>query len=423
MSVGFREIRRASRVAAFAMTLATVGLAASCRDMITDDVIDAEAALCGSFEACEVGSRACERVTTFFDSDSEPEFEDYLGYYQEWRCGSGCGSVEVCLDHPALCVPKQTECAADFDCCDASTGAAACKDARCCYDLGVVCETADDCCPLADGTEVGCFTRREDAPTTCGGLEPCVLRDGDCEEDDDCCGEKSKCVGGQCETDTCVPRDAPCRGDEACCVDGDSCREGICQPPDAACDEPDELLQPPCCTQLEAPCLEGGSLCCGGAICTPTLKGEAFCRAPNTCGPPGTACDADEDCCENGTDAIGCVGVDLDGSGSRVCGPIGCQLVPGAPCGDNGLGCCTGLSCLPSPDAGEATTCQEPCSQRGCHDIREFGAPLDPECLEDEQQAECARQICEADPFCCCHEWSPLCIDAAVLCLGPEPAE
>lgn len=425
-------VRRAARVVAYGVAASgALALVASCRDVVTDDVVDAQAALCGTLKSCGVTKRACARVEAFFAGEDVDAFDSYLAFYQEWDCGEGCGTVGVCLDSEELCTPGGDKCKDAFDCCDASSGAASCGPNNvCCAALGVACVSPDECCPLGNDIQPGCFARVEGAPPTCGGLAECKRRDEECETDDDCCGTSS-CNGGKCAPRVCVDRNGPCTGGDACCVPGDTCQGGTCGPREA-CAPAD---QPPCCAATNDLCTVGGLECCDGD-CAATETGEFRCdrrcedgddEECHPCVTLGSTCDGDSDCCENGTDEIRCLGLDSTSTDQRICQPIECQLEPGGTC--SVLPCCAGLSCLPD-DVGDLT-CQEKCSPGGCHPVREFGVPIDLasegcNLAKGSDDAACVTEICEDpkselyDPFCCCVAWDEECVGHGAECLLRE---
>jgi len=437
-------VRRGSRAAALLVAVGSfAAAAASCRDIVTNDVVDAEAALCDGFEACGLAARACRRVETFFEQNDEATWESYLAYYQLWDCGEGCGSVDICLDFPQLCTSFSEPCKSGFDCCFASSGVASCSDAGlCCVTLGVPCETASDCCALeTDGSAVQCFARTPEATRTCGGVTQCAYPGDECSDETVCCG-RGICDGSTCVPSTCVDHGDPCKGAE-CCIKSDVC-DDTCQARGNC--ETDPKAEG-CCGSAQQPCTvgnPGGDVeCCGGLTCRTLVSSSVngICVDDGQCGPLGIACTSDDECCENGADEIHCLGIGFDSAAedARFCQKIRCQLDVGERCTTE-LQCCAGLTC--SADEDGSSTCKKPCDPASCHDVRSFGQPIDltleelgcepgsddPTCNDGctlpAFQAECVAEICAIDDFCCCAEWDPVCIDKARTCLierGGEP--
>lgn len=411
-----RRPRRAAQFLASAVVLGCGTLVAACRDMITDDVVDAEAALCDTISACGVEGDSCDRLQRFFEKNGEDEWDEYLAHYIEWSCGGGCGSIGVCLDFPPICADAAEPCQTGIDCCYGSTGARSCADSgTCCSAAGVPCETTADCCPLAVGGDpVECFARDGSSERTCGGAKPCAFGDVACSEDTPCCGT-AQCDEGSCVAVTCVATGESCRGGDTCCEGEDRCEGGVCTPPDKCIQNPKD---PECCASETEGCVDS-STCCGALECrVDPATGAGQCIDPVSCGPINIECETDEDCCQNDKE-IHCLGPGLVTSGSepRSCKEISCQLDEGETCTDS-FRCCAGLVCTSNVE-GEST-CEKACEPGSCHPIRVFGPPIDltqADCLE-EGEAECVQQICAEDDFCCCVEWDESCIDQATACMA-----
>ncbi len=249
----------------------------ACRDVVTDDAVDVQTALCDTLAACGL-DRGCPPVEVFFENADPKEVDEYLARFGDLGCADGCGAAPLCLDLQNICKPPgfdNSTCAIDVECCGSTSGAGRCDaDAGlCCRDLGVPCERDEECCAL-DGSTVLCAHEGavpvgQKAQRTCGGLPACGLLSEACVDGSDCCS--GLCDEGECARITCVGPGDKCQTGDACCEEGQTCREGICQGP-----PPDECLEPEknealCCASDGGPCAGegevGGLTCCGDGLC------------------------------------------------------------------------------------------------------------------------------------------------------------
>ena len=430
MTMRSRSRVRVSVAAAWIVAAATsASLGVACRDIVTDDVVDAEAELCGRLDAC--GLAGCDEVRDFFLTDDPDGNDLLLGLFEGQRCADGCGDAPICLDVPGLCTPPGDTCTTDILCCGASQGEARCQPVRsssgdggggepadglCCRGLGVPCTEDLECCQLDSGEPLTCRRPPGDALNikTCGGAPACTLLGLACEEDAECCSRS--CEGGKCDRVRCVESGGGCVvGEDTCCSASDQCLEGRCQPP------------PECPGDPGCPCGERGGTCtpdeegtcCDGLLCVTTQDGGAAC-ASTDCLPVGADCATDEDCNCQGTKPEN---VCLDVTAAGVGAPKSCQILPceseeGGACGDD-RPCCasSGLACDAAP--GESGVCAPRCEPTACHSAFSYGPPIppldetDPSGAACPESAACAAAICAEDPYCCCFLWDEICIEQA----------
>jgi hypothetical protein len=431
----------AARSAAWlVLASATALLGASCREMITDDVVDAEATYCDRLAAC--GLSGCEDVRGFFDAEEEGELVDaFLRVFAAEDCETGCGAAPICLDFPSLCVPPGEACdpASPYRCCGASVGESTCRatndvedenEAECCRPPGVVCVEDGDCCPTETDAVLVCTPPRgapEGTPPTCGGVPPCTPFEEPCDAYADCCSRT--CVEGSCGRVTCVPSGSACAGGDRCCSAAEACEGGTCRKPEVC---PDDGCG---CIPDQLPCDPGSPDDCCSDQCVATVTGQTFCGSP-TCLPLGADCGDDVQCTCGGTRPDGaCVEVATSELGDqKTCVQFSCEPQPEGACGPD-RPCCAGLSCIPESD-GEAASgrCQQACEASQCmgRSPQAFGVAIPraedrgprPDEVDDPTwdacvaASECATLVCEADPFCCCFRWDQFCVDAAVELAG-----
>ena len=94
MTMRSRSGVRVSVAAAWIVAAATsASLGVACRDIVTDDVVDAEAELCGRLDAC--GLAGCDEVRDFFLTDDPDGNDLLLGLFEGQRCADGCGDAPI----------------------------------------------------------------------------------------------------------------------------------------------------------------------------------------------------------------------------------------------------------------------------------------------------------------------------------------
>ncbi len=416
------------RSSAWVVALATAGLlGAACRDIVTDDVVDAQGALCDRLRACDL--EGCREVTRFFETSEGKEVDAYLREFAAQGCDQGCGAAPLCIDIPPICVDIGQPCDVDspYFCCDATKGSTTCKadveggDGRCCKGPGLPCEESAECCALDDGQRLRC----EEAPsaargqTTCGGVPACIPFEEACSENAECCSRS--CVDGLCDRISCVPTGGSCGGGDVCCSAAEVCGEGgVCAPPPRCTGEPNE--------PADCPCVDNGDPCdmampwsCCSDQCMVTLAGDAFCGEEG-CFPIGADCASDDQCQCGGERPDGaCLEIASgDGGSQRACFELGCESDASESCAAD-RPCCAGLSCVIDPGDDEGT-CLRQCSATECEgrSPQSFGTAITPteELAGDEDAAclaaaACASAICEFDDYCCCFTWDPVCVGHA----------
>jgi hypothetical protein len=419
------------RGAAWTLAMAATALLGSaCRDLVTDDVVDAAEALCARLQAC--GLSGCPEVRGFLGDaeDDAARVDDFLRVFAEEECDSGCGSAPICLDFAPVCARLGSGCQEDagYLCCDASRGTAACRadaggEARCCRPPSVVCTDADECCPLEDGAVVGCeFPPGDRVQKTCGGLPPCTPFGESCDTDVDCCSRT--CVEGRCDRIECVPSGAGCTAGDVCCSAAEVCERGTCRKPDVCpdggcgCDEDEQACDPTkpeqCCSGQCIQTISGLSFC-GSATCLPI---EADCGDDAQCTCEGTR--PDRACLELATDQLG---------GQKTCVVLSCEPDLFGACDDT-KPCCAGLSCSEvDPLVPLSGHCEQACEDTQCigRSPQTFGVAIpraedrgeNPGVPQAEWDAcvaasDCATRVCKDDPFCCCFRWDQFCVEAAV---------
>lgn len=409
----------------------TAALGTACRDIVTDDVTDAEAELCGRLDAC--GLDGCPQVRSFFAAATAVDADALLTKFAEERCADGCGDAPICLDLPGLCTPPGGPCTSDVLCCDASGGEARCQVARgdvedgaggaaaqgasglCCRGLGVRCIDDAECCELESGEAPSCRPPdgERGAPATCGGVPACLTLGEGCAEDAQCCSRS--CEGGACVRIRCVESGAPCADGDTCCSESERCEGGICRTPAECPGDPDC----PCGGQGATCTPEAEGTCCPDLYCVTTLDGASEC-ASTDCLPLGADCASDEDCqCKGERPEVVCLEIAAGGVGApKACQVLPCEAAEGAACGP-GRPCCAsyGLACDAEP--GSEGVCKPQCEPTSCHSPLSYGPPITPlegpveptdECM---QHAACASAVCEVDPYCCCFLWDEICVEQA----------
>lgn len=413
-------------------------LGVSCRELVTDDVVDAEGTYCDRLDAC--GLSGCDDVRRFFASEVDgPLVDEFLRVFAAEDCETGCGPAPICLDFEPLCVAPGDACdpTSPYRCCGASVGEATCQStgdpagaAACCRPPGVACADDGDCCPT-DTAALVCTPPRgapEGTPATCGGVPPCTPFEQPCDADADCCSRT--CVDGMCGRVECVPSGSTCAGDDRCCSAAEVCEAGTCRKPDVC---PDDGCG---CIDDQLPCDPANPGDCCSEQCVATVTGQTFCGSA-TCLPLGADCGDDVQCTCGGTRPDGaCVEVATTELGDqKTCVQFSCEPQPEGACGPD-RPCCAGLSCVPTSFAEDPSsgTCQQACEATQCvgRSPQTFGVAI-PRAEDREERpgdvddttwnacvaaSDCATRVCEDDPFCCCFRWDQFCVDAAVELAG-----
>ena len=120
------------------------------------------------------------------------------------------------------CVRRNKPCTADKDCCARRGQSMVCLDGVCsppCLPLGQTCDATSTCCAGVCG---GVLSGDRALASTC-----CVLEEGACSKDADCCGASfgNWCSQGACTS--CFGPESPCDAERRCCT-GFTCVAGTC---------------------------------------------------------------------------------------------------------------------------------------------------------------------------------------------------
>ncbi len=286
-------------------------LANGCRGIVAGENVDL------ATELCELLVRCGEELSCPYGI-AEPlrdqDASSYLENAEQVGCLEGCANARLCRDFPPVCTVE--DCSVDEDCCDFTSGQAACGlDGRCCLPAGVPCGSPED--PVCCGG-LGCNNGH------CGDVV-CRVLDQACDVGQQCCSER--CDEGLCVVDTCDGIGSVCVVTSDCCETDPptTCAGGRCVPEgECVCDP----FAPITC-------------CDGGAACFSVGEDLSTC-APFECPPPGAECGSDEDCAQG----PGCDKSDLfcDFTFIPFCAEC---LGLGAPCNAavGNSGCCAGTSC------------------------------------------------------------------------------
>lgn len=426
MSISRRGSVAAARAAWLLVSAASALIAGACRDLVTDDVVDAETQLCGRLEACAIPG--CDRVETFFASARDDRVDVLLATFEAFGCDAGCADAPICLDLDGICSPPGESCETDALCCGASGGEARCGavvrsgervEATCCAGLGVPCTRNDDCCALEDGRPMLCELPEGGDVRTCGGAPACSLLGSPCVEGAECCS--GTCEDGVCDRIRCVPSGAPCVEGEDCCNGSEECNGVVCTTP-VNCDI--ERREECPCGLADQPCTPGApnACCVAEDVCVPVDDG-AVC-APASCLPVGGECVADETCrCGGERPNAVCLAIASTGDGvKRTCQVLACTLGEGGPCDDEQR-CCASSGLVCDAEPGAMGSCVRDCEPSSCErDPFLFGPPITPlDLLDPSDQgdaacvavATCAEAVCAEDAYCCCQLWDEFCVEAA----------
>jgi hypothetical protein len=233
-------------------------------------------------EACDHDDECCSRACR--DNGTGFRSCQFIGGCRP--TGELCRKDKECCNDPAYGGPGVCEMiTADIGRCDNPTG---------CAPAGEICkpDSDHDCCPCATPqSSPGCPNPNGDVfcRDTIFGVkrcfsDDCVVEDGPCENDEDCCGDE--CVDGTCAPgDSCLEDLEPCAfSDQCCCL--------ICAPDDngdlVCCPEGTE------CIPVDGPCTTDAD-CCDGNCTRDGVCGEEV----TDCVPFGGQCTTDEDCCDD----------------------------------------------------------------------------------------------------------------------------
>lgn len=358
--------------------------AASCRELVEGENLNAPQTLCEQLNACfgagDPSIPTCEVLADRLERATEAERTQGLTNFESAGClENNCGLARACLDLPGFCKPAAEGCARDVDCCGWSVGLTECGPKAdgatvCCSNSGVECDSHSDCC----GSEQ-CLTLVGDLKT-CGGVKCNPLGEA-CENSSQCCGQLN-CFQGQCQVKDCIEQDGPCKGDTDCCSQTVSSETGAIEIPlfcvEGRCGPKEEE-----CYDETSACNQAKKCCNQDATCQPAADGVSRC---STCtgGGAGVDCSQDSACCSNSCVAIG---------DDQQCAKPGCEPVGGSCVFPTD--CCTG--------ACSAGFCTEPsCITGVCHDPCDVGPPIK-DC--DVGQAT----VIEAVPSCGCY-WGIECV-------------
>ena len=377
-----RPRHRRHAVAIVALGCVVAGSLASCRDVLVGERIDAAASVCELLQDCYGDQYSCDAIAADL-RDASPEVRaQFLDGFDVDSCLVSCPGARACLDTAPFCVASGS-CAYDNDCCNWSTGEAACgegpTEGQCCKPNGVACGEGDICCDAHCDKGL------------CGGYA-CKLVDEQCEKDTDCCS--LFCQDAHCAVKSCSFLGEPCETVADCCPVDFAATEGVT----LECVEKQCQVsgQPPCFQEGEM-CSVGGNECCAdsGLSCISFDDQQGFCGS-ESCPGFGQPCGPDDTCCE---------GYVCDFSGLCL-ETLSCNEI-GGPCSEP-LDCCGNLECSDNQcvEAG--------CNPTSCHDVCEVGPPMtENDCGSDPLSASCVSTIVTGDPWCGCVEWDSLCVNAA----------
>ncbi len=388
-----RRRRRILRIVAAAWILVGIGSCTSVLDV--DEYASVTEEMCSLLDRCDENP-GCRSNFQRHLNDADPEVRTaWLESITNYACLDSCRSGRRCLDIEPLCSFKGS-CEQTRECCGSLSGHADCKAGSCCTTRGSKCEVDTDCCDDAGA----CVN------STCGGLR-CKEATEACDHDVDCCTKI--CTDHACATSICSKNQVECDTSEECC-------SGFCDLEMNRCDEPEV------CAKLGDTCLVETD-CCAATPETPETPQVHCDRAPGTleghcatrtCSIESSDCSADGQCC------------------SGRCEPS--YFFCSAPCSKEGnfcatdLDCCTGTTCNGQICVAECSrnlcatsadccnknpcvggVCRAECVPPAAHNPCTPGAPL----AAINMATACVKEICAADPFCCCGAWDDLCVGAA----------
>jgi hypothetical protein len=376
----------ARSLAWFALLVFASVQAASCRELVGGENLNAAQTLCEQLNACfgenDPSIPSCEILEGRMKRATETERAEGLANFESAGClEANCGLARACLDLDGFCVGPAKSCVRDVDCCNWSVGLTECGpkadgSMACCSSSGIECVEDADCC----GSEQ-CLTLVGDVKT-CGGVKCNALGEA-CASSAQCCGSLN-CFQGECQVRNCIEQDGPCKSDEDCCtqtVPGEMgsievplfCVEGRCGPKAEDCYDETSACDAakPCCNEE--------------ATCQLVATGLSRCSTCTGAGE-GVDCSQNSDCCSSSCVPIG---------EQLACAKPGCEAVGGA-CSFP-TDCCTGVC------DGSSSTCADAyCIAAECHDPCEVGPPLQG-CGVGEED------VVGAIPSCGCY-WAVECV-------------
>ncbi len=466
MSWWFSERSPSSRgFIPFVLASAIALAAPSCLGVLELDTYGSAAEqICGLYDRCygpETFPGCRRHVTGQIETADSDDREAFLERVAD--CLDNCQSLSTCLDQPLLCHALRNSCGTNTQCCGYSNNTALCFDQSCCLvddapctnkadccggtcangkchggvnpacaDLGGVCGANVDCCnnncvngvcaAPCGAQGASCTTNTGCCTGTCmGGIctNPCSAQGVACTINSDCCS--GICVGNVCST-PCVPRGSACTNSPDCCSGlcaNNTCRKVGCLGSGAMCLSDADCCQDSCdkgrgicgsvgCYAADFPCSQDSD-CCSGLVCDPSVK---LCKTLS-CKKQNDSCGGDGECCSRYC------------SGSCQCAPIGTACTPSeaykccsgncennvcADCHSTGTACTDDTQCC-SGTCNNGTCCPSACN----HSLCVVGELLSTKQCEPKivgaAAASCIKTICDADPSCCCNQWSQSCVD------------
>lgn len=393
-----RWVRAASAVA-FAVSTALFG--ASCRGIwgVGDDYKDSVEALCSIVDRCSDQGGCQDRVQGKLDAATPEPWTQWLSDLGSHQCLEGCGNARRCLDTLPLCGDSQ--CARKEDCCGFISGRVDCDlgSGQCCKPAGVKCTSNDECCPGSGPCSL--------ASGTCGGV---VCKDTDqlCANSFECCS--NVCRDGKCSDEICGEKGFECATNDECCsgfcdaaTGTGRCAEPVCGIAGFTCAAASDCCSGLFCAKIKGEvtgvcstcesALPNGVDCGANADCCSGYCNESFFQCGDKCAKQDEACAVNTDCC----DGVCVMGV--------------CQAKCPSTCVVNEDCCsqkCVNSQCLPD--------CANKGSDVCTHNTCTIGAPLNTICTTCTASQgctvspECVKNVCDADPYCCCTSWDSLCV-------------
>ncbi len=243
---------------------------------------------CFKQKECDVAGEACSETRACCSGVCANDGSGYYSCQYIGGCrpyGEICRSDEECCNNPAFSGPGV--------CDPINEEIGRCLNPNGCAPAGELCGSGyHDCCPCSTPDKSpGCPNENGDlfCQETVFGVErcfsdDCVLKDGECDGDEDCCG--GVCTDGVCNAGLeCLPDLEACAFSDQCCCQ-------ICAP-----DDDGDLV---CCPGEET-CMPAGDKCMSDAdCCSGNCNSDGICGpGENACIPVGGPCTNPEDCCSN----------------------------------------------------------------------------------------------------------------------------